>query len=122
MKPYPRADRIGVKIQAAISELLLKKVQDPRIEMATISKVEMSSDLSVADVYFSVFGNAKVVSEAKKGFKSSTKFIKKLIAPKLQLRYMPDLQFKYDTSFAYGSKIDSILHDISKKKDKSDQE
>ena len=122
MKPYPRADRIGVKIQAAISELLVKKVQDPRIEMATISKVEMSSDLSVADVYFSIFGSAKVVAEAKKGFKSSTKFIKKLIAPKLQLKYMPDLQFKYDKSFAYGSKIDSILHDISKKKNKSDQE
>ena len=122
MKPYPRADRIGVKIQAAISELLVKKVQDPRIEMATISKVEMSNDLSVADVYFSVFGSDKVISEAKKGFKSSTKFIKKLIAPKLQLKYMPDLQFKYDKSFAYGSKIDSILHDISKKKNKSDQE
>ena len=122
MKPYPRADRIGVKIQAAIAELLVQKAQDPRIEMATISKVEMSRDLSVADVYFSIFGSKKVVAEAKKGFKSSTKFIKKLIAPKLQLKYMPDLKFKYDESFAYGSKIDSILHDISKKKNKSEQE
>ncbi len=116
MKPYPRADRIGVKIQAAISELLVKKVQDPRIEMAIISKVEMSSDLSVADVYFSVFGDKKQVAEAKKGFKSSKKFIKKLVAPKLNLKYMPDLNFKHDESFAYGSKIDAILHDISKKK------
>ncbi|MCP3898359.1 MAG: 30S ribosome-binding factor RbfA [Desulfobacteraceae bacterium] len=116
MKPYPRADRIGVKIQAAISELLIKKVQDPRIEMAIISKVEMSSDLSVADVYFSVFGKDKDVAEAKKGFKSSKKFIKKLVAPKLNLKYMPDLNFKHDKSFAYGSKIDAILHDISKKK------
>ena len=122
MKPYPRADRIGVKIQAAISELLVQKAQDPRIEMATISKVEMSRDLSVADVYFSIFGSDKVVAEAKKGFKSSTKFIKKMIAPKLQLKYMPDLKFKHDKSFAYGSKIDSILHDISKKKNKSEQE
>lgn len=121
MKPYPRADRIGVKIQAAISELLLKKVQDPRIEMATISKVEMSSDLSVADVYFSVFGNEKIVSEAKKGFKSSRKFIKKLIAPKLKLKYMPELKFKHDTSFNYGSKIDTILREVCKNK-KSDQE
>ena len=122
MKPYPRADRIGVKIQAAIAELLVKKVQDPRIEMAIISKVELSSDLSVADVYFSVFGNKKAVSEAKKGFKSSRKFIKKLIARELNLKYMPDLQFRHDESFAYGSKIDLILHEISKKKNQSEQE
>ena len=121
MKPYPRADRIGVKIQAAISELLVKKVQDPRIEMATISKVELSSDLSVADVYFSIFGSNKVVSEAKKGFKSSKQFIKKLITPKLNLKYMPDLQFKHDKSFAYGSKIDTILYKIAKD-NKSKQE
>ena len=116
MKPYTRADRIGVKIQAAISELLVQKAQDPRIEMATISKVELTHDLSTAFVYFSIFGSDKVVAEAKKGFRSSTKFIKKLIAPKLQLKYMPDLKFKHDTSFKYGSKIDSILHEISKKK------
>lgn len=122
MKPYPRADRIGVKIQAAIAELLVQKVQDPRIEMATISKVEMSSDLSVADVYFSVFGSNKVVAEAKKGFQSSTKFIKKLIAPKLKLKYMPDLQFKHDTSFNYGSKIDKLLREVSKRNDKPGQE
>jgi len=122
MKPYPRADRIGVKIQAAIAELLVQKAQDPRIEMATISKVEMSSDLSVADVYFSVFGSKKVVAEAKKGFQSSRKFIKKLIAPKLKLKYMPDLKFKHDTSFNYGSKIDKILREVSKGNDKSGQE
>jgi ribosome-binding factor A len=122
MKPYPRADRIGVKIQAAISELLVQKAQDPRIEMATISKVEMTSDLATAFVYFSIFGNAKIVSEAKKGFKSSTKFIKKLIAPKLNLKYMPDIKFKHDESFAYGSKIDTILHEISLKKNKSERE
>ncbi len=116
MKPYPRAERIGVKIQAAISELLLKKVQDPRIEMATISKVELTSDLATAFVYFSVFGNDKVVSEAKKGFKRSRKFIKKLIAPELKLKYMPDLQFKHDESFNYGSRIDTLLNEIAKKK------
>ncbi len=120
MKPYPRSERIGVKIQAAISELLVQKAQDPRIEMATISKVELTNDLSTAYVYFSIFGNDKAVLEAKKGFKSSRKFIKKLIAPKLNLKYMPDLQFKHDTSFNYGSKIDSILRDISKSsKDKN---
>ena len=57
MKPYTRADRISGKIQYAITELLSKKMQDPRIEMATVSGVKMTPDLRVADVYIAVFGD-----------------------------------------------------------------
>ena len=56
MKPYPRADRVGVQIQAALTQLMTKKIQDPRIEMATISGVKLTPDLRIAYVYFSVFG------------------------------------------------------------------
>ncbi|OQY52943.1 MAG: ribosome-binding factor A, partial [Desulfobacteraceae bacterium 4572_89] len=59
MKPYSRAERVSVNIQAAITELLNKKMQDPRIEMATVSGVKISSDLRVADVYITIFGDRK---------------------------------------------------------------
>jgi len=109
MKPYPRGDRVGIKIQAALTELMTKKLQDPRIEMATISGVKMTPDLCIAYIYFSVFGDEKRVQDALEGFKSSLGFIKKSIAPKLGLRYMPDLKFIHDTSFDRGSRIDRLL-------------
>ncbi len=109
MKPYPRADRVGVQIQASLTELMTKKLQDPRIEMATISGVRLTPDLRIAYVYFSIFGDEKRVQEALEGFKSSCGFIKKSIAPKLGLRYMPDLKFIHDTSFDRGTRIDKLL-------------
>ncbi|MBF0301499.1 MAG: 30S ribosome-binding factor RbfA [Desulfamplus sp.] len=114
MKPYPRADRIGVAIQTALSELLSRKIEDPRISMVTISSVELTSDLRVAHIYFTLFGNQDKVEDAMTGFESSRGYIKKHIAPKLGLRYMPELKFIYDKSFDHGSKIDALLNSVIK--------
>jgi len=113
MKPYLRAERISVKIQQAITELLSKKMQDPRIEMATISGVKMTPDLRVAHIYVTVFGDKKRISEVIDGFKSSKGFIKKRIAPKLGLKYMPDLKFIHDDSFDKAARMDELIKSAS---------
>ncbi len=113
MKPYARAERVGVRIQAVLSELLQKNVHDPRLEMATISSVMVSPDLRVARIYFSVFGEGNRVNKAVKGFESSKGFIKKKLAAQLGLRYMPELRFIHDTSFDKGAKIDILLRSIA---------
>ena len=113
MKPYTRAERIGMKIQLVLSELMTKKINDPRVEMVTISRVVLTGDLSIAYVYYSVFGESEDVSNAALGFQSCKKFIKKQIAPELKLKYMPDLKFVHDDSFDYGARIDTILKRVS---------
>ena len=113
MKPYTRAERIGMKIQTVLSELMTKKISDPRVEMVTISRVVLTGDLSIAYVYYSVFGEAEDINNAAQGFKSCKKFIKKQIAPELKLKYMPDLRFVHDDSFDYGARIDTILKRVS---------
>jgi ribosome-binding factor A len=109
MKPYTRAERVSIQIQQAITELLSKKMQDPRMEMATISGVKMSPDLSLAYVYVTVFGDKKRIREALKGFQKSKGFIKKRIAPKLGLRLMPDLRFIHDDSFDNAARLDALI-------------
>ena len=109
MKPYSRAERVSIQIQQAITELLSKKMQDPRMEMATISGVRMSPDLSLAYVYVTVFGDKKRIREALEGFKRSKGFIKKRIAPKLGLRIMPDLRFIHDDSFDEAARLEALI-------------
>ncbi|SLM28850.1 Ribosome-binding factor A (modular protein) [Desulfamplus magnetovallimortis] len=118
MKPYPRAERIGVAIQTALSELLSRKIQDPRIAMATISSVKVTPDLRVAYVYFAHFGGEKKVKDAMAGFRRSSGYIKKHITPKLGLKYMPDIRFVHDASFDYGSRIDALLNQVGGTKKK----
>lgn len=113
MKPYTRAERISNKIQQAITELLSKKMMDPRIEMTTISSVKMTSDLRIANVYVAVFGDQERIVKAMEGFKRSKGFIKKSIAPKLGLKYMPELKFIRDDSFDRAARMDELIASAS---------
>ena len=79
------------------------------MEMATISGVKMSPDLSLAYVYVTVFGDKKRIREALEGFRKSKGFIKKRIAPKLGLRLMPDLRFIHDDSFDNAARLDALI-------------
>ncbi len=112
MKPYARADRISIKLKEALSELLHKKVNDPRLEMTIISGVKITQDLRDAYIYFAVSGGDKAKQDAIDGFNSASGFLRSALAKKLKLRYMPKLRFLYDNSFDYGSHIDSILKSL----------
>ena len=113
MIPFSRADRVSALIQEVLSDLLKKSIHDPRLAMATISKVKMSRDLKLARIYFTIYGEGDKSEEAARGFESARGFIKRSLAPRLGLRYMPDLKFFYDESFDYGSHIDQLLRKIS---------
>ena len=112
MKPFARSDRVCGHIQKALSDILLKKIKDPRLEFATITNVKMSRDLRIARIYFTTTGDKKSAEEALEGFKSAIGYVKRTLAGQLGLRYMPELNFFYDESFDYGSHIDKILKDV----------
>ena len=109
MKPFARSDRVSGQIQKVLSEILLKKIKDPRLENASITDVKMSRDLRIARIYFVASGNKKSMEDAVEGFKSALGYVKRTLARQLGLRYMPELKFFYDESFDYGSQIDKVL-------------
>ncbi|MEW6326542.1 MAG: 30S ribosome-binding factor RbfA [Thermodesulfobacteriota bacterium] len=109
---YKRADRLGEFIQTEVSDIILRKIKDPRIRLVTITGVDVSDDLRMARVYFSVMGDEKQCQKAMDGLKSATGFIKKSLGPRLDLRYVPDIEFHYDRSLEYGERIDKLLREI----------
>jgi ribosome-binding factor A len=109
MKPFARSDRVSGQIQKVLSDILLKKIKDPRLEGATITGVKMSRDLKFARVYFVTSGGKESMEEAVRGFKSAFGYVKRKLAAQLGLRYMPELRFFYDDSFDYGSHIDKVI-------------
>ena len=109
MKPFARSDRVSGQVQKVLSEILLKKIKDPRLEAATITSVKMSRDLKFARVYFVTSGGKESIKEAVEGFKSALGYVKRKLASQLGLRYMPELRFFYDDWFDYGSHIDEVI-------------
>mmetsp|Transcript_8476 Transcript_8476/g.4613 ORF Transcript_8476/g.4613 Transcript_8476/m.4613 type:complete len:113 (-) Transcript_8476:735-1073(-) len=112
MKPFSRTDRVARLVQKNLSDLLLKRINDPRLETAIITSVKMSSDIRLARIYFVVQNGANNKDDALEAFNSAYGFIKRIIAKRLGLRYMPDMKFYYDESFDYGENIDNILSQI----------
>ena len=109
---FSRADRVSALIQEVLSDLLKKDIHDPRLAMTTVTGVKMSRDLKLARIYFSWCSKPKSEAAAL-GFESARGFIKRSLAPRLGLRYMPDLQFFYDDSFDYSSHIEQLLKKIA---------
>jgi ribosome-binding factor A len=107
-----RTIRVGGVIQEEISELLLRKIKDPRLEMVTISGVDVSPDLKQARVFFSRFGNSAEIQRSLEGLQSAAGFIKKELGQRLKLRHVPELKFRHDPSFEYGDRIESLIKDV----------
>jgi ribosome-binding factor A len=111
---YKRKERLGDLIKEVISEMIMKKVKDPRIGFITITDVEMTDDLRLARVFFSVMGGDREKKDSFLGLESATGFIKKELGLKLRLKYAPDIVFEYDDSLEYGSRIDRIIENLRK--------
>jgi len=112
MKDFARSDRVESLIQQKLSDLLKKKIKDPRLEMTVITGVKVSRDIRKAYVYFSTSPNENARQEALDGFKSAHGFIKRELAGQLGLRYMPSIEFLFDESFDYGAHIDNLIKSL----------
>ncbi len=109
---YKRSDRVGDLIRQVISEMVLRDLNDPRLESVTITGVDVTDDLKLATVFFSALGRKEKEAGALRAFQSAAGLVKKKLGRELRIRYVPDLLFKVDPSFEYGSKIDRLLRDI----------
>lgn len=107
-----RPVRVGEVIQAELAQLLLRELKDPRVRMATVSRVEVSRDLHHARVYISRMGTEAEQLTTLEGFERAAGFIRGLLGKRLTLRHIPQLTFELDTAIAYGIRISRMLHDI----------
>jgi len=112
MKPCARADRVAGEVQRELADLLIRKLKDPRLDGVLISGVKMTADLQLANVYFSIAGDKKRRQQARQGFKSATGFIRQELGRRMELRYIPNIRFFYDTSFDYGERIENLIRKL----------
>lgn len=120
MKPYSRSDRVGGLIQQVLAELLQKEISDPRLANTTITAVKMSRDLRIARIYFATEKGDEKQKAAQQAFDRARGFVKRELAQRLGLRYMPDLKFFYDDTIDRGARIEKLIKMV-KENDKADR-
>ncbi|MBR9915130.1 MAG: 30S ribosome-binding factor RbfA [Algicola sp.] len=112
MEETQRQKKIGGILQQDLAEVLQKAATDGGLRgvIISVSKVNVTTDLSIAKVYLSIFPN-KDGKELLKGIRSNTPLIRHELAQrtKNQLRRMPNLEFFIDDSLEYIEGIEKSL-------------
>ncbi|MGB6064176.1 MAG: 30S ribosome-binding factor RbfA [Desulfomonilaceae bacterium] len=106
-----RKNRVAELLRQAISDIVVLRIKDPRVQGVTITEVRMSDDLKSAKVYFSSLADGKADSH-RKGLENAGGFIRHQLRLELDLKYIPELSFFYDTSFDNFSHINKLLKQI----------
>ena len=107
-----RQKKIAGVIQKDLADILQRAATDGGMQgtLISVSKVYVTTDLSIARVYVSIFPNNKA-AELLEGIKSNEPLIKHELAQrtKHQLRRIPELSFYLDDSLEYIDNIEKSL-------------
>lgn len=109
--PSQRQLRVGELIRKVLAEVFLRgEIQDPDLDGAllSIAEVSVSPDLRNATVFVASLGDADDVLLLA-ALQRNRKFVRGLVARRVDLRYMPDLRFKMDDSLGQAERIDELL-------------
>jgi ribosome-binding factor A len=88
---------LGSTIQRELAEMILRDLQDPRITgMPSITRVKVSPDLSIADVFITVMGSPGQQTAALNALRHSAGMMRAKLTRSLSLRQAPYLKFNID--------------------------
>ena len=106
----PRKERVQEAIKEEVSSIIHDELKDPCIGFATVTRAEVSPDLKYAKIYVSVLG--------KKDYKTfvalnrAKGYIRKLLAQRLKMRFVPEIVFKEDNSAEYSIYISKKIDEL----------
>ncbi|WP_108669650.1 30S ribosome-binding factor RbfA [Peribacillus acanthi] len=118
-----RANRVGEQMKKELTEIIGRKIKDPRIGFVTVTDVRVTGDLQQATVYISVLGSETQKQNSLIGLSKAKGFIRSEIGQRIRLRKTPEITFEFDESINYGNRINTIIHQLNaEKSDDSDQD
>jgi ribosome-binding factor A len=104
-----RRDRIGDLVRAELAELLQREMRDPRVRLATVTRVSVSGDLSYADVGISALGSEAERAATLAALDHARGFLRRELAHRLSLRTTPELRFHLDRGAEHSRNITDLL-------------
>jgi len=109
---FKRSQRVSALIKREVSAIISIAVKDPSIKSVTITFVKVSDDLKYAKIYYRVIGDNQTKENAVEGLERAKKFIRSEIGHRTELRYVPEIEFHYDTNIDEAAHIDLLLKQI----------
>ncbi|MGE5415325.1 MAG: 30S ribosome-binding factor RbfA [Acidobacteriota bacterium] len=116
-----RLEKMAEEIRREISGILLEQIKDPRLSLASVTRVEVSNDMGHARVYISVLGDETKKQEAMQALDKAKGFIRSEVSNRIRLRQSPDMTFILDLSIEHGIKISTMLEEMKGQGSRSEE-
>ncbi len=107
-----RVEKVGDLLRAELARIIQREVRDPRVGLATVAGVDLSGDLSHAQVRISVLGDDETRAASIQALTSAKGFIRSCLARSVRLRTVPELVFKLDRGAEHSQRISDILESL----------
>ena len=105
-----RTEIVGDEMQKVISSIISMRLKDPRVPfMTSVTGVKMSSDLTHATVFISVYGDEKTKKDAMDALEHAKGFIRYEAVQEIKLRVAPELHFKLDNTLDEAARMDALI-------------
>jgi ribosome-binding factor A len=110
----PRRERVGEQLREEISAMMITGIKDPRVRLASISRVRVSPDLREAWLDVSALGDDAERHSVVEALSHAEGFLRAQLGRRLEnLRSIPRLHFELDESIAYSVRVSTLLRDLA---------
>lgn len=116
-----RSLQIAELIWRALASLLRQYMREPLLNSVIVTHVKVTNDLSRATVFFTLL-NKNELNNINTLFSQETKRLKGMIAKKINLRYMPEMRFIYDSFSEKKEKLLNLINHLPSDHEKQDHE
>jgi len=107
-----RIERIEHQMQKEVAAILAARVADPSVAGVTVLWVKVAKDLSVADVYVSVFGDDEAVARGLRALDRCRPIVQRGIGERIRLRKTPYIRFRLDKQYRSAVRVYDILKQL----------
>ena len=108
-----RLERLASQFVREISDILKRKLSDPRLQWVTVSRADITPDLKAVKVYIQTLDTGEKREQALRALEHAGGFIRHELGQRLELRVIPEMQFLPDTAGEQEAKVLRILEDLS---------
>lgn len=110
-KDYARSDRLASQIHRELSSLIRTSLKDPRLAQPSILDVQVTRDLSLAKVYFSVL-DPENSADTLKALNHAAGFLQRELGKTIKARITPKLSFIFDDTDIRGRNMDELIDSV----------
>jgi ribosome-binding factor A len=116
-----RQRKIADQVKKFLSQIIDRRLKDPRKGFITVTRVKVSGDLRIATVYYTCLGDKEQQKNSQKALESAQNFLRNELGPNLSMRFTPELRFFYDESLEYSQHINELIKKIHKSDEDNNQ-